>query len=123
VKALAYAVLALAAVVCVFFVSALQPTSTGVALALAGWLMLPYALLALGVALGVKDARSARAWLLLVVLVCAGGAGFLALTIFGPPDAQGGIAVMFTPIYQAIGAIVLLPACLWFSRHRARAPE
>ena len=115
-KTAAYAVVVLAALVSAFFVSALKPTSTNAAAVLGGWLLLPYALLAIALGRFARDERSARAWLLLVVLVCAGGLGFLALTLYGPPDAQGGIAVMFAPIYQAIAAVALLPACHWLAR-------
>ena len=119
-KAIAYGVLALAALTSAIFVGLLKPTSTDAALAFGAWLALPYAVLALCLVFFAKDPRLAPGWLLLIVIVAGGGLLFLALILFGRPDAQGGIAVVFTPIYQTIGAVVLAPLCLWLARQSAR---
>jgi hypothetical protein len=57
-----------------------------------------------------------------IALVAAGGLIFLTDIIFLHPDPQGGIAVVFTPIYQVIGIGMLLPACRWLARRAGVAP-
>jgi len=53
------------------------------------------------------------------VLLSAGGTGFIAWLIYVQPDAQGAIAVMFTPVYQLLAVALLLPICTWlFARRR-----
>jgi hypothetical protein len=118
VKALGFAALAIASLLTLFFITVLKPTTLNAALMFGGWLLLPYAVLALGVAFFVKDERSAKAWLLLILLVAGGGLLFLANILFGRPDAQGGLGIAFTPIYQALAAGVLLPACLSLVRQK-----
>jgi hypothetical protein len=53
------------------------------------------------------------AYIGVTVVVSVSGLLFLADVIFLRPDPQGGIAVLLTPVYQAIGIIVLLPTCHW----------
>ena len=56
------------------------------------------------------------------MLLVAGGAFlFLVDVIFLRPDAQGALAVMFTPIYQAIAIALLLPFARWLAERRTRA--
>jgi hypothetical protein len=112
VKAACYALLAAAAAGCVALALAL-----GAGVLLAGWLMLPYA----GLAVGLRFARQAAAYFLVVLLVAGGGFLFLADIIFGRPDAQGALAVVFTPIYQGIAIAVLLPFAMWLAARRTRA--
>lgn len=119
-KAVAYALLAASAAGCVAITFALAPTSAMAGGLLAAWLALPY----LGLALGLRFAREKRqrlAYLLVVLLVAGGGFLFLIDTVFLRPDAQGGIAVMFTPIYQAIAIGVLLPLAMTLAGRRSRA--
>jgi hypothetical protein len=112
-KAISYALLAIAASVSLVFVNVLKPTSLGATAFIAAWLLLPYA----GLALLVRFFARQRAWAItyvaVVALVAGGGLLFLANIIFLHPDPQGGIAVIFTPIYQAIGIGILLPTCRW----------
>jgi hypothetical protein len=119
-KTLGYVVLVIAACVSLVFVHALQPTSLGAAAFLAAWLVLPYAVLALAVRFFARTRAAAIACLMVTVAVAGGGLLFLTNLIFLHPDPQGGIAVVFTPIYQAIGIAVLLPVCHWLVG-RARA--
>jgi hypothetical protein len=58
--------------------------------------------LALVLVFWTKDRIAMISGLVVVVLVTAGGLLFLTEIIFINPDPQGGIAVLFTPIYQAV---------------------
>jgi len=106
--ALAYAVLAVAALLTLFFVHALMPSTAIAALVIGGWLLAPYLLLALGLRFLARDARSARVYATTAIAVAIGGVGFVTWLIYVRPDAQGGIAVMFTPLYQMVGTALLL---------------
>lgn len=112
-KAISYAVLAIAASVSLVFVNVLKPNSFEATAFIAAWLLLPYAALALAVAFFAKERVSAIAYVVVTVVVAVSGLLFLTNVIFLHPDPQGGIAVLFTPIYQAIGIGVLVPACRW----------
>ena len=91
-KHAAYAVLALACAVTLAMVVALKPATALAGLALA-WLLLPYLLLAAA------------------VVIPLGALAFLAYVIYLAPDAQGAIAVLFTPFYQLVAAALLLAIC------------
>jgi hypothetical protein len=110
-KGIAYGSLAAAAAASLLFVHALMPASAGAWAFIAAWLVLPYALLAAGVAWLAKKRTWALTFAVVSPLVALGGLAFLTVVVFLRPDAQGGIAVMFTPIYQAIAALMLLPIC------------
>lgn len=112
-KALGYTILALAALVSLAFVHILKPNSVGAAAFIAVWLVLPYAALALGLRFFAKERESAIAYVVVVAIVTAGGLLFLTYFIFLHPDPQGGIAVFFTPVYQAVGIGILVPTCRW----------
>jgi hypothetical protein len=112
-KAIGYAILAIAASVSLVFVNVLKPDSLGATAFFAGWLLLPYAALALGLIYLAKERASAIAYVAVTALVAGGGLLFLTEVIFLHPDPQGGIAVLFTPLYQAIAIAVLLPTCHW----------
>jgi hypothetical protein len=112
---IAYVTLAIAAIVTPVCVRALQPTTLTAGMVLTLWLLAPY--LALAVWLAVARTEQTRSMAALVsTLVAGGGVGFLVNAIFWHPDAQGGIAVLFTPIYQAIAAGVLIPVTASISR-------
>jgi hypothetical protein len=100
--------LLVAALASLFIVRALQPSSIGVAMGIAVWLLLPYAALA-----GLFEARSttatATADVVTTLVVAGGGLLFLILVVFVKPDPQGAIAVLFTPVYQGIATAMLLP--------------
>jgi hypothetical protein len=112
-KALSYAILAVAALVSLAFVNVLQPNSLGAAAFIAVWLVVPYTALALGLTFFAKERASAIAYVVVVAIVTAGGLLFLAYVTFLHPDPQGGIAVLFTPVYQAVGIGILVPTCRW----------
>jgi hypothetical protein len=103
-------------------VNVLRPNSLAAAAFIAAWLLLPYAALALGLVFFAKERSWAITYVAVIALVAAGGLIFLTDIIFLHPDPQGGIAVVFTPIYQAIGIGMLLPACRWLAR-RARVAQ
>jgi hypothetical protein len=112
-KAISYAVLAIAASVSLVFVNVLKPNSLGATAFIAAWLLLPYAALALALTFFAKERASAIAYVVVTAVVAGSGLLFLTDVIFLHPDPQGGIAVLFTPIYQAIGIAVLVPTCRW----------
>src|SRR3954464_10826829 len=109
-KGINYAILAIAASVSLVFVNALQPNSVGATAAIAAWLVFPYAALALAVAFFANQGTWQLTFVAVSVVVAGGGLLFLTDVIFLHPDPQGGIAVIFTPIYQAVGIGVLVPA-------------
>ncbi|HEY2337849.1 MAG TPA: hypothetical protein VGI18_10840 [Burkholderiales bacterium] len=106
---IAYTVLGFAAVASWLFVALLRPSAWLAAL-LAAWLVLPYAMLAVAVRLGAGRAGQI-AGAVTSAIVAAAGLLFLTDVILLHPDPQGGIAVFFTPIYQVLALIVLLPVC------------
>jgi hypothetical protein len=107
VKTIAYVALAVAAILTPVFVRALQPTTWTFGVVLAAWLLAPY--LALAVWVAVARARQWTATASFVsTFVAAGGMAFLVNILFVHPDPQGGIAVLFMPIYQAAAAAVLI---------------
>lgn len=114
-KAISYAVLVIAASVSLVFVNVLKPNSLGATAFFAAWLLLPYAALALAVTFFAKERASAVAYVVVIPVVAGGGLLFLTEVIYLHPDPQGGIAVLFTPIYQAVGTGILLPACRWLA--------
>ena len=105
-----YAVLGLAALASLLFVALLKPTGAWVAVLLVAWLALPYGLLALIVKIGAGRAAQV-AGAVTSAIVAAAGLLFLADVVLWHPDPQGAIAVFFTPIYQVLALIVLLPVC------------
>lgn len=109
---LAYACLALGALATLYFLKLLAPTSAAAAVVMGAWLVLPYLLLALALAFLARK----RTYIGIAIATTLGGVGFLVYVIFVRPDAQGAIAVMFTPLYQLVGAVVLLAVWdRWFS--------
>jgi hypothetical protein len=112
-KAITYAVLAIAASVSLVFVNMLKPNSPGATAFIAAWLLLPYAALALALAFFAKGRTWEITYVVVTVVVAGSGLLFLIDVIFLHPDPQGGLAVLFTPIYQAIGTGVLVPTCRW----------
>jgi hypothetical protein len=107
-------VLVAAAVVNLTFVRTLQPTTIAGSIVLACWLLLPYAVLAYIVARPAD--RTARIGnILATTLVAGGGVLFLTLVIFVRPDPQGGIAVLFTPVYQCAAMVIVVPLSRWIA--------
>lgn len=109
----------LAACISLGCVQALKPVSAGAYVFWGVWLALPH--VAIGVALyrAGRGARLAAPWPWGALLVSLAGLAFLADALFWHPDAQGGIAVLMTPLLQAGLAVVLL-AVLWLVRQLRR---
>src|SRR5918993_719366 len=97
-KRAAYAVLALASAATLALLMALKPSTTGAALALGLWLLLPYVLLALALRFLARSPKMLRTYTMMAVVIPLGALAFLAYVIYVAPDAQGAIAVMFTPL-------------------------
>jgi hypothetical protein len=119
VKRLGYGLLAVAAVITLLFVKVLMPTTVMAAVVIGGWLLLPYGLL--GLALGFTKAPAPlRSWTMTAAATALGGLFFLTYVIYLRPDPQGGIAVIFTPIYQVVAIAALFPLLAWlFGKPRA----
>ena len=99
--------LVVAAIVSLFVVWSLHVESSGFAALLGIWLLVPYAVLA--VVLKTRASRATEnANVATTLLVVAGGLLFLIVVVFVDSDPQGGIAVLFTPVYQGIAIVVLL---------------
>jgi hypothetical protein len=112
---MAYVALAIAAILTPVFVRALQPTTLTAGVILTVWLLAPY--LALAAWVTVAHARPSTATAAIVsILVAGGGIVFLVNIMFVHPDAQGGIGVLFTPIYQTVAAAMLIPVTLLVMR-------
>jgi hypothetical protein len=109
VKPIAYVALAIAALLTPVFVRALQPTTWTFGVVLAAWLLAPYLALAAWVAVARTRQWTATASFV-STFVAAGGMAFLVNILFVHPDPQGGIAILFMPIYQAAAAAVLIAA-------------
>lgn len=107
-----YVILAIAAIVTLFFVRSLKPTSVGAAAFFGLWLLIPYAVLAVILRARTNLAIEVANFVVTLFIVF-GGLLFLVIVIFVHPDPQGGIAVFFTPIYQGIGMAVLVPLSRW----------
>lgn len=106
----------IAACTTVLFVSALNPTSTAIFVYFSIWLTIPYVVM--GVAL-LRLQRKGTAfihWHVVVIVVSVGGIVSMANVIFWNPDAQGGIAVLMTPMLQCAALVLLVPLAGWLSR-------
>jgi peptidoglycan/LPS O-acetylase OafA/YrhL len=114
VTAFAYVLLVAAAVISIVFVHSLKPTSVKAAIFFSICLLLPYLILAIVLAIRAHVATEI-ADLIVTVLVVAGGLLFLTIVVFVRPDPQGGIAVLFTPVYQGIAMVILVPLSRWIS--------
>lgn len=102
-----WSVLVIAALITGRVVWSLQTDHTMFTPLLGGWMLLPYLFLAYRVASPAHRATRTAA-LLTTLLVVVGGMVFL-YAVFRDSDPQAGIAVVMTPIYQAIATTVLLP--------------
>jgi len=115
-KRFAYSLLVIAALTSIIFVQTLKPTSLMENMIISGWLMLPYIVLVLFLRFIAKNRPVIMATVIVSAIVVTSGLVFLIDIIYLHPDAQGGIAVMFTPIYQGAGMVVLFPAVYWLIR-------
>jgi len=112
ITSLAYVLLIIAAIVSLFFVYLLKPTSAEATALFGIWLLLPYLILAVILAFSTRVAIDV-ANLVVTLFVVVGGLLFLVVVIFIRPDPQGGIAVFFTPMYQGVAMVVLIPLSRW----------
>ena len=112
ITSLAYVLLIVAAIVSLFFVYLLKPTSAEATALFSIWLLLPYMILAVILAFSTRVAIDV-ANLVVTLFVVVGGLLFLVVVIFIRPDPQGGIAVFFTPMYQGVAMVVLIPLSRW----------
>ena len=115
-KGIGYSLLLIAAMVSIAFVQVLKPTSLAGGALFSTWLLLPYVVLALLLMFWSRDRTSVMAGLAVSVVVVGGGLLFLTDIVFLHPDPQGGIAVLFAPLYQGIGIAVLAPLANWLIR-------
>jgi len=118
IASLAYVLLIVAAIVSLFFVYLLKPTSAEATALFSIWLLLPYIILAVILAFSTRVAIDV-ANLVVTLFVVVGGLLFLVVVIFIRPDPQGGIAVFFTPIYQGVAMVVLIPLSRWIFGKRS----
>ena len=118
ITSLAYVLLIVAAIVSLFFVYLLKPTSAEATALFSIWLLLPYIILAVILAFSTRVAIDV-ANLVVTLFVVVGGLLFLVVVIFIRPDPQGGIAVFFTPIYQGVAMVVLIPLSRWIFGKRS----
>ena len=118
VTSLAYVLLIVAAIVSLFFVYLLKPTSAEATALFSIWLLLPYIILAVILAFSTRVAIDV-ANLVVTLFVVVGGLLFLVVVIFIRPDPQGGIAVFFTPMYQGVAMVVLIPLSRWIFGKRS----
>ncbi len=117
-KAKGLIVLAVASIFSLLFVMIPKPSSLGAAVFLCAWLLFPYVALSLDLMFWSRKPSEAIAIFYVAAVVSGGGLLFLTL-LFLNPDPQGGIAVIFTPIYQVIGIVIVYPLSKWyFARHK-----
>ena len=93
----------------VWFVAAMKPTSAAAFAVFCAWLISPHAAMAAALALRERKGGAPANWYVVAIIVCAGGALFLANMIFWRTDAQGALAVLMAPLFQGIALVVLLP--------------
>jgi len=112
-KRVAYAVLACASAMTLALVLALEPGTAAAGAAITAWLLLPYVLLALALRFLARSPKMLRTYVTMAILIPLGALIWLAYVIYLRPDAQGAIAVMFTPLYQLVAAVALFAICDW----------
>lgn len=120
IKAVGHSSLVVAALVSFFVVWSLQPHGARLAVLASLWLLLPYA--ALAVVVETRSGVAIVASVATTLLVVGGGLLFLIIVVFVDPDPQSGIAVLLTPVYQAIAIVVLLPLTRWLFGTNTHAP-
>lgn len=116
VKRLACLSIGVAALLTLAMVRVLQPVTLKAEVLLSTWLLLPYAVLAIPVAIGSRDRTAARANLAAVLLVASVGLMFLSDVIFFHPDAQGPIALLLPPVLQVVALVAGVPLLRWVFR-------
>jgi hypothetical protein len=94
---------------------ALGPTSTSAFVSFAVWLISPYAIMGAALIWLHSRGKATLYWCVVATVVSAGGILFLVDVIFWHPDAQGAIAVLMTPLLQAVALVLSVAA--WLSRN------
>jgi hypothetical protein len=112
-KHAAYVALAIACAITLSMVVALKPATAAAGVAIGAWLLCPYLLLAAALRFLARSPKALRTYTTMAVVIPLGALAFLAYVIYIAPDAQGAIAVMFTPLYQLVAAVVLFAICDW----------
>lgn len=105
--ALGLLTIAAAACTTVWFVSVLKPTSAGAFVFFTAWLVSPHVAMAAVLALLARRGGAATRWSVIAIIVSIGGIVFLADLIFWHTDAQGALAVLMAPLFQAVALAVL----------------
>jgi hypothetical protein len=107
-----FLVIIAAAVVTIYFVKAIKPSSIEAFLIFSTWLAIPHAIMA-SVLFLVYKRNVAPAFLCITsVLVSLGGILLLSDIIFWHPDAQGAIAVLMVPLLQFVAIAISAPKIL-----------
>jgi hypothetical protein len=101
----------------IYFVQELQPTSSKATIFVTTWLLIPQLVMFFGLLSAQRKLSSLAYWHIAIPLVTIAGVLFLVNVIFLNSDAQGGIAVIFTPIYQGFAMAILIPIVQWLSRN------
>lgn len=110
---LAFTVLGLGACISIACAQSLKPATTGAYAFWALWLALPHGVLAAALLRSRRKGRFGWRAPVIAMLVSLAGPIFLADAIVWNPDAQGALAVLLTPIFQAgLGVILLAGASL-----------
>jgi hypothetical protein len=107
---------AVAACVTLYLVARLSPSSARAFLLISAWMLAPHLAMVAALSWLRGTGRSSWPWDALTLVVSTGGILFLVDVIFWHPDAQGGIAVLMTPILQGLAALLLSPIARWASR-------
>lgn len=116
----AFVVMVIAMCATIYFTLALKPSSNNAFIFFAIWLSAPYVLMGIGLLFLRKHGGDSVYWCALAVVISAGGIIYLLDVIYWHRDAQGAIAVVITPILQAIAFAVLAPLAWWLSRDARR---
>lgn len=108
--------LGMAACVTLFFVIKLQPSDMGAFAFAAVWLTIPHAAMATLLFALQRKGKPLLPWCIAVLLVAAAGLCVFMDAIYWHPDPQSAIAVVLTPILQAIVFLVAAPLAWWVGR-------
>lgn len=114
---LTFIVIAAAALFTILIVKILKPASGAAFLIFTAWLVLPYAVMSVVLILMRRKGTVSIYWYVMSAAVSIAGILYMSDVIFWHSDAQGGIAVLMTPILQGGASVLLLPIVLWLSRN------
>ena len=113
-------VVGMAMVFSVAFVAKLKPSSTGAWIFFSSWLCLPYAIMAIALAIRQRGKPTGARQTVAVGIATVAGLLMLADIIVWHPDAQGAIAVlMVAPIQVVLWLILNVALNSWQKRRSA----